>query len=118
MSYFSALSKLKAPQLLLFIVIAGIIITVGLPMYLYAINNISSLQKDQEYLAQAVSRAEEDINKLETTVDTMKDTVSEMDKEISIYKTQSHHLIQKNYEGIERLQDTLNQILEFMAKKG
>ena len=118
MSFISALSKLKAQQLLLFIVIAGIIITVGLPIYLYAINNISSLQKDKEYLAQAVGRAEEDIKELETTVATIKDTVSEMDKEISIYKTQSHHLIQKNGEGIQRLQKTLDEILKLMAKKG
>lgn len=114
MSLTSVLSNLKAPQLLLFIAIIGLM----LPVSFYLLTNVSNLQKDQEYLAQAVSRAEEDINKLEITVDTMKNTVSEMDKEISIYKTQSHHLIQKNYEGIERLQKTLNQILELMAKKG
>ena len=93
-------------------------ITVGLPMYLYVINNINSLQKDQEYLAQAVSRAEEDINKLETTVATMKETVSKLDKEISIFQTQTNYLIQKNGEGIERLQDTLNEMMKLMAKKG
>lgn len=93
-------------------------ITVGLPMYLYAINNINSLQKDKEYLAQAVIRAEEDINKLETTVATMKDTISEMDKLLSIFQTQTNHLIQKNGEGIDRLQKTLDEMLKLMAKKG
>ena len=93
-------------------------ITVGLPMYLYVINNINSLQKYQEYLAQAVIRAEKYIKKLETTVATMKDTVSKLDKEISIFQTQTNYLIQKNGEGIERLQDTLNEMMKLMAKKG
>ena len=87
-------------------------------MYLHAINNINSLQKDQEYLAQAVIRAEEDIKKLETTVATMKETVSKLDKEIGIFQTQTNYLIQKNGEGIERLQKTLDEMLKLMANKG
>ena len=93
-------------------------LTVGLPMYLYVISNINSLQKDQEYLAEAVSRSEEDINKLEATVATMKDTVSEMDKIIIVHQTKNQHFIERNGEGIKRLQETLNQILKLMANKG
>ena len=89
-----------------------------LPVSFYLFTNVSNVQKDQEYLAQAVSRAEEDIKTLETTVSEIKETVSEMDKEISVYRTQTNYLIQKNGEGIQRLQDTLNQILELIAKKG
>ena len=93
-------------------------ITVGLPMYLYAINNINNLQKDQEYLAKAVIKAEQDIKTLETTVSEIKETVSEMDKLLSVYQTQTKHLIQKNGEGIERLQKTLDEMLKLMAKNG
>ena len=89
-----------------------------LPVSFYLFTNVSNLQKDQEYLAQAVIRAEEDIKTLETTVATIKDTVFKLDKEMSVHRTQTNHLIQKNYEGIERLQKTLNQMLELMAKKG
>lgn len=92
-------------------------ITAAVPMYLYAINNISSLQKDKEYLAEAVSRAEQDINELETTVATIKDTVFKLDKEMSVHRTQTNYLIQKNGEGIKRLQDTLNEIMKLIANK-
>ena len=89
-----------------------------LPVSFYLFTNVSNVQKDQEYLAQAVSRAEEDIKTLETTVTTIKDTVSELDKAITVNQTRNQHLIEQNGEGIERLQKTLNQILELMAKKG